>query len=107
MRRGLILLAILAALVAAPTSMPRRGPAPIQVVVDHGLMGPSVAEFKPGQPLTREALGYAMAVLTGKPQVVVDPQHTVTMAQLDRRLVTYLDLRGAAKSFQETVAMRA
>ena len=105
MRRGLILLAILAALVAAPTVHAASWARPqIQVVVDHGLMGPSVAEFKPGQPLTREALGYAMAVLTGKPQVVVDPQHTVTMAQLDRRLVTYLGLRGAAKSFQETVA---
>jgi cell wall-associated NlpC family hydrolase len=105
MRRGLFLLAILAALVAAPALHAGSWARPqIQLVVDHGLMGPSVAEFRPGQPLTREALGYAMAVLTGEQQVVVDPAHTVTMAQLNRRLVTYLGLRSAAKSFKQKVA---
>jgi cell wall-associated NlpC family hydrolase len=104
MRRGLFLLAILAALAAAPTVQAASWARPqIQIVVDHGLMGPSVTEFRPGQPLTREQLGYAMAVLTGEPQVVVDPTHTVTMAQLDRRLVTYLGVRAAAKGFQQTV----
>jgi cell wall-associated NlpC family hydrolase len=104
MRRGLFLLAILATLAAAPTVQAASWARPqIQIVVDHGLMGPSVAEFRPGQPLTREDLGYAMAVLTGEQQVVVDPEHSVTMAQLDRRLVTYLGLRSAAKSFKQTV----
>jgi cell wall-associated NlpC family hydrolase len=105
MRRGLFLLAILAALVAAPALHAGSWARPqIQIVVDHGLMGPSVAEFRPRQPLTREELGYAMAVLTGEQQVVVDPAHTVTMAQLNRRLVAYLGLRGAAKSFKQKVA---
>jgi cell wall-associated NlpC family hydrolase len=104
MRRGLFLFAILAALVAAPTVQAASWARPqIKIVVDQGLMGPSVTEFRPGQPLTREQLGYAMAVLTGEPQVVVDPTHTVTMAQLDRRLVTYLGVRAAAKGFQQTV----
>jgi cell wall-associated NlpC family hydrolase len=104
MRRGLFLLAILAALVAAPTVHAGSWARPqIQIVVGHGLMGPSVAEFRPGQPLTREELGYAMAVLTGEQQVVVDPAHTVTMAQLNRRLVTYLGLRAAAKTFKQRV----
>jgi cell wall-associated NlpC family hydrolase len=104
MRRGLFLFAILAALVAAPAVQGASWAGPqIQIVVGHGLMGPSVAEFRPGQPLTREQLGYAMAVLTGEPQVVVDPTHTVSMAQLDRRLVTYLGMRTAAKGFQHTV----
>jgi cell wall-associated NlpC family hydrolase len=104
MRRGLVLLALLAALTVAPAASAASWARPqIQIVVERGLMGPSVAEFRPGQPLTRGDLGYAMAVLTGEPQVVVDPAHTVTMAQLDRRLVTYLRLRGAARKFREAV----
>jgi hypothetical protein len=102
-RRGIFLLAMLAALVAAPTVHAASWARPqIQIVVEHGLMGPSVAEFRPQQPLTREELGYAMAVLTGEQQVVVDPARAVTMAQVDRRLVRYLGLRTAAKSFQQT-----
>jgi cell wall-associated NlpC family hydrolase len=94
---------MLAALVAAPTVHAASWARPqIQIVVEHGLMGPSVAEFRPQQPLTREELGYAMAVLTGEQQVVVDPARAVTMAQVDRRLVRYLGLRTAAKSFQQT-----
>src|SRR6266545_3649421 len=105
MRRGLILLAIFAALAAAPTVQAASWARPqIQIVVDHGLMGPSVAEFRAGQPLTRAELGYAMAVLTQQEQVVVDPERTVTMAQLHRRLVTYLGLRTAARKFRRTVA---
>jgi cell wall-associated NlpC family hydrolase len=102
-RRGIFLLAMLAALVAAPTVHAASWARPqIQIVVEHGLMGPSVAEFRPQQTLTREELGYAMAVLTGEQQVVVDPARAVTMTQLDRRLVRYLGLRTAAKRFQQT-----
>ena len=105
MRRGLILLAIFAALAAAPTVQAASWARPqIQIVVDQGLMGPSVAEFRAGQPLTRGELGYAMAVLTQQEQVVVDPERAVTMAQLHRRLVTYLGLRTAARKFRRTVA---
>jgi cell wall-associated NlpC family hydrolase len=105
MRRGLILLAVFAALAAAPTVQAASWARPqIQIVVDQGLMGPSVAEFRPGQPLTRAELGYAMAVLTQREQVVVDPERAVTMAQLHRRLVRYLGLRAAARKFRRTVA---
>jgi len=105
MRRGLILLAIFAALAAAPTVQAASWARPqIQIAVDRGLMGPSVAEFRAGQPLTRGELGYAMAVLTQQEQVVVDPERAVTMAQLHRRLVTYLGLRSAAGKFRRTVA---
>jgi cell wall-associated NlpC family hydrolase len=104
MRRGLFLLAILAALVAAPAVQATSWARPqIQIVVDRGLMGPTVAEFRPGQPLTRGELGYAMAVLTQQEQVVVDPDRAVTMTQLDRRLVGYLGLRTAAGKFRRTV----
>jgi cell wall-associated NlpC family hydrolase len=104
MRRGLFLLAIFAALATAPAVQAASWASPqIQIVVDRGLMGPSVAEFRPGQPLTRGELGYAMAVLTQQEQVVVDPDRAVTMAQLDRRLVTYLGLRTAAGKFRRRV----
>jgi cell wall-associated NlpC family hydrolase len=103
MRRGLILLAILSALVVAPAGQAASWAQPqIRTVVEAGLMGPSVDNFRPGQPVTRGDIGYAIAVLTGEQQVVVDPEHPLTMAQLDRRLVGYLELRGAANTFRRT-----
>jgi cell wall-associated NlpC family hydrolase len=101
MRRGLLVIVVLAALAVGPTAQAASWARPqIKTVVANGLMGPSVDEFRPGQPVTRGELGYAIAVLTGEPQVVVDPDHPLTMAQLDRRLVGYLELRGAANSFR-------
>jgi hypothetical protein len=103
MRRGLILLAILSALVAAPAGQAASWARPqIRTVVEAGLMGPSVENFRAGQPVTRADFAYAIAVLTGEQQVVVDPEHPLTMAQLDRRLVGYLELRGAANAFKRT-----
>ena len=103
MRRALILLAILSALAAPPAGRTASWAQPqIRTVVQAGLMGPSVENFHPGQPVTRGNIGYAIAVLTGEQQVVVDPEHPLTMAQLDRRLVGYLGLRGAANTFKRT-----
>jgi cell wall-associated NlpC family hydrolase len=103
MRRGLIFLAIISALVAAPVGQAASWARPqIRTVVEAGLMGPSVENFRPGQPVTRGDIGYAIAVLTGEQQVVVDPDHPLTMAQLDRRLAGYLQLRGAANTFRRT-----
>lgn len=69
----------------------------IQKAVASGLMGPSVAEFRPNAGLTRRALGQIVAGITQKPQVVADPDKTVTMARLNRSLVKALGLSGAAK----------
>jgi cell wall-associated NlpC family hydrolase len=63
-------------------------------------MGPSVAAFRPGQPLTRGALAQAVANLTGEPQVVVDPGKTVMMWELERALVRASGLRNAGIQFQ-------
>jgi cell wall-associated NlpC family hydrolase len=105
MRRGLVLLAVFVALAAAPGGHAASWARPqIQIVVERGLMGPSVADFRPQQPLTRAELGYALAVLTQEQQVVVDPNRAVTVAQLDRQLVRYLRLRGAAGRFRHKVA---
>jgi cell wall-associated NlpC family hydrolase len=76
----------------------------INVVVENGLMGPSVAEFRPNAPLTRGELGYALAVLTGQQQVVVDPDRAVTLAGLDAALVKATGLRPAARRFQQVAA---
>jgi len=103
-RRGLLLLAAVAALAAAPSASAASWAQPqIRVVVEHGLMGPSVVAFRPNAPLTREELGYALAVLTGEQQVVVDPTHTVSVAQFDARLVKYLGLADAAAHFRQVV----
>jgi cell wall-associated NlpC family hydrolase len=105
MRRGLLLLAAVAAIALAPSAGAASWAQPqIRIVVERGLMGPSVTDFHAQSPLTREQLGYAMAALTGEPQVVVDPTHTVTVAQLDRRLVAYLGLGPAAAHFRDVVA---
>jgi hypothetical protein len=102
MRRGLLtLLLALALLAAAPAAHARSWAQPqIKSVVEHGLMGPSVAKFRPGQPLTRADLGTAVANVTGKPQVVVDPGRAVKLHQLDRALVRAVRLMGTARLFR-------
>jgi cell wall-associated NlpC family hydrolase len=103
MRRGLVALVLmLAALaVAQPAAALHWARPQIKVVVDNGLMGPSVAEFRPNAPLTRGELGYALAALTGEQQVVVDPDRAVTLARLDAAVVKAVGLRPAAQQFQQ------
>ncbi|HEX2045663.1 MAG TPA: NlpC/P60 family protein [Gaiellaceae bacterium] len=107
MPRGLVTLVLLALalLCAAPTASARSWAQPqIQEVVELGLMGPSVAGFRPDAPLTRGALGRITANLTGKPQVVVDPDRNVTLRQLDRALVRAAGLAGPARAFRRKVS---
>jgi cell wall-associated NlpC family hydrolase len=103
MRRALLVhvaaLAVAAALAPGATAASWAAPQ-IKIVVEHGLMGPSVSTFRPAAVLTRAELGQAMAALTGEPQVVVDPQRAVTLAKLDARLVAYLGLRHAGRQFR-------
>ncbi len=63
-------------------------------------MGPAVSGFRPAQPVTRAELGYALAVFTQEEQVVVDPEHTVSITELDRKVVRALGLTGAARDFR-------
>jgi cell wall-associated NlpC family hydrolase len=102
MRRGLIsLLVALALLVAAPAAHSASwAQAQIRVVVDRGIMGPSVAAFRPNDPLTRRVLGQVMASLTDEPRVVVDPDRRVLLWELDRALVGAAGVRPAARRFQ-------
>jgi cell wall-associated NlpC family hydrolase len=106
MRRGLIaVVAVLAVLAGAPSAPAASwAKTQIQTVVAQGLMGPSVRNFRARDDVTRAELGTALAAFTGKPQVVVDPGASVTMAQLDAALVKALGLRPAARKFQQKVA---
>lgn len=105
MRRGLVLLALFAALAAPSAAASSSWAQPqIRIVVERGLMGPAVSGFRPAQPLTRAELGYALAVLTEEDQVVVDPGRAVTVLELHRQLVSYLGLARAARKFRRTTA---
>jgi cell wall-associated NlpC family hydrolase len=105
MRRGVALFTLFAALILPSTGWTASWAQPqIELVVAQGLMGPSVSEFRPSQPLTRAELGYALAVLTREQQVVVDPERAVTIAELNRRLVQYLRLGRAARRFRDEAA---
>jgi cell wall-associated NlpC family hydrolase len=105
MRRGLVtLLLALAALAAASPGQAASWAQPeIRVVVERGLMGPSVSGFRPGGPLTRRALGTIMANLTGTPQTVVDPAQHVTLEQLDTALVRAAGFGPAARVFRRKI----
>lgn len=59
-------------------------------------MAPSVAEFRPNDPLTRGELGELVADLTQEEQVVVHPSEPVLVRELDGRLVRILGLSRAA-----------
>jgi cell wall-associated NlpC family hydrolase len=69
----------------------------IREAVESGLMGPSVASFRPNAPLTRRDLGRIVAGITHEAQVVRSPDASVTMAHLDRDLVRALGLASAAR----------
>jgi cell wall-associated NlpC family hydrolase len=102
MRRGLLvaLLLALALGVAVPAQAASWARPQIRTVVDHGLMGPSIAGFHPSQPLTRGQLGQALTNLTGEPWPVSEPGRHVLMWELDRDLVRALGLGPSASVFR-------
>ena len=69
----------------------------IEQVVAAGVMGPSVEEFRPDEPLTWGELAAAVGVVRGRVPAVRDPARLVTLAQLDAWLVRSARLAGAAK----------
>ncbi|MDP8910450.1 MAG: C40 family peptidase [Actinomycetota bacterium] len=114
MGRRLTPLFLLAALVAgsistsasAGSSRPSWAQAEIRLVTSRGLMGGNAASFRPQDPLTRLALEKLVAGLTRKPLPtnIVDGSATVTMQQLDARLVRALGLSRAAGTFRRGAA---
>jgi cell wall-associated NlpC family hydrolase len=101
MRRGRVLLTMLALLAPAPAAQAQSWADPqIQTVVAQGLMAPSPAEFRPDDGLTRRELGEVLAALTQQPQVVAEPDRLVTVAELDAALVNALGLTEAAQQIR-------
>jgi cell wall-associated NlpC family hydrolase len=105
MRRALVaVVVVFAAFFAAEPALAASWAQPqIKVVVANGLMGPSVDNFRARQNITRAELGTALAALTGQPQVVVDPDAEVTIAELDAAIVKAVGLQPAAKAFRQEV----
>jgi cell wall-associated NlpC family hydrolase len=101
------------ALLGAPSAVAARSSTPgpatvswaqpqIKVVVNHGLMAKSVASFRANATLTQGELSTLVAGLTKQPaSVPADPTASVTVTQLDTRLVRALDLSVAAKEFYD------
>jgi len=74
----------------------------IRAVVQHGLMAKSVAAFRPDDALTQGELASVVAGLTKhSAATVADPSATVTVTQLDARLVRALELSDAAAAFND------
>jgi cell wall-associated NlpC family hydrolase len=109
-RRSVLACAVTAALVYAPASA-ARAHAPlswaepqIQTVVNAGVMGPDVADFHPNDPLTRIVLEQLVSGLTHTaPALVTEPSATVTMTNLDARLVNALGLFDTAKLLTQAI----
>ncbi len=85
---------------AQSTPAPRSWAAPqIQQVVDAGLMAPSVADFRPDDPLTSAELAATLASL-GAEVTDVGSDRPVTVRELDAKLVTALGLRPLARALR-------
>jgi len=112
MRQGVITcIAVIAAFMivgashAAATEKPEDYWASEQIakVVDAGVMGPSVAEFRPDDALTWDELAIAVGAIRGRAPIVRDPAREVTLAQLDAWLVRTAKLGAAARRFRRAL----
>ncbi len=102
MRRSTLAGVVLCALLAAGTASARPAgaafaSAEIGSVVAAGLMGPSVEAFRPGDPLTASELATVIASLGGAISIA-DPNASVTVRELDARLVSLVGLRASAQA---------
>jgi cell wall-associated NlpC family hydrolase len=103
MRRAALLALVAALGLAAPATAEAASWADpqIRVVVREGVLGPSVAEFRPQDPLTRIALARAMTALTGVRHTTGQPARQVRMWELDRALVRAAGLLDSAERVLE------
>jgi cell wall-associated NlpC family hydrolase len=63
-------------------------------------MAPSIAEFRPDDPITEDELAVVLAALGSPASVTSHPGSPVTMRELDARLVTAVGLRPAAREIR-------
>lgn len=105
MRRFAVLVAVLSLLGVAPGAAAASWAQPqIRVAVASGLMGPSVAAFRPEAPLTQADLARIVSGITGRDGAVGDPARSVTMTELNRSLVAALGLTRAASAVRSELA---
>ena len=105
MRRAALLtfLAALALAAAAPAGAASWADPQIRVVVRESVMGPSVAAFRPRDPLTAGALARAVTAFTGVERAPARPDRVVRMRRLERALVRAAGLAGPARHVQAEV----
>jgi cell wall-associated NlpC family hydrolase len=97
----LLLLAFASAAMAKPSAS-SWAQADIKLVISRGLL-PKSAASRPDEPLTQGELAPLVAGLSLRPAAVpLDPYATVTVAQLDAKLVGAVRLSRAASSFLQT-----
>jgi cell wall-associated NlpC family hydrolase len=92
-------LAAPAAGASARSAAPSWAAVQIAAVVDSGLMGSSVADFRPDDSLTWSELAIVVASLGGA-VTVTDSDRPVTLRELDAQLVTLAGLRPAARQLR-------
>src|SRR4051794_993287 len=79
----------------------------IRVVVGRGLMAPDIKSFRPDDALTRNELAQLESGLTGRPaRRPSGPDTSVTIADLDKRLVQAVRLGGPASDFKTAAQAR-
>ncbi len=101
MRRLVIVLAVLATLAVAPSASAASWAKPyIREAVQSGLMGPTVPEFRPNDPLTRRDLGLIVVGITHEERTISKPDQQVTMTELNHALVQALGLGPASDAFR-------
>jgi cell wall-associated NlpC family hydrolase len=101
---ALVALALVSAdAAAARPQAPPFAAAQIAAVVDAGLMAPSVASFRPRDPLTSTELAVVVASLGGA-IAVRDPNALVTVRELDAQLVSLAGLRAEARDIRLAAA---
>jgi cell wall-associated NlpC family hydrolase len=105
-----VLTCLIAGLMTAVTASPARSSRSwaqpqIKLVVAQGLLARSIGSFRPNDPLTQGELADLVGALTQQPpKSVVDPSASVTMAQLDARLVRVLGLSDDAALFYDAAS---
>jgi NlpC/P60 family len=83
----------------APSARSQFASSEIRVVVEAGLMGPSLQSFRPDDPLTASELAVVVSSLGGTISIA-DPDAAVTVRELDARLVSLAGLRAEAQALR-------
>ena len=90
---------LLAGTAGAQAAAPSWATPQIRTVVEAGLMAPSVAEFRPDDPLTAGEISAVLASL-GFVMTPVDPDKPVSIRELNAHLVTAAGLRPQAREIR-------